>query len=418
MSLLNFLKVFQKSDIGDNVLVLDIESDSVKAVIINTDLSKKRFQITALNKEWRESQFSANNIIDSNDLQVNIKKIVSNILRKNKSIAFKKIIIISGKEILESASFNLEFPREDPTKKIEMSEIKDILQKSFEKIRSEIIKGKTGEETIPDDEFRIVGGMVQDVLVDGYPVASPLGFQGKKISLNIFCSFLPTNFFELFGDLARSLNIESWELKHRTGLLAEYFLEKIKKENAILINIGSHFTESILIRNRHIKNINSFAIGGSSFTKLLADQMGIGFNEAENLKLKYSQGKTRKSISEKIKGLIAKETELFERQMHISIKELLGNELMPETLYLSGGGAMLPELQDLFKKGDGVILRDLPSLAQTEIVLLSIENDESFLKSNLPINTVADASMIISGFALANAIERNGLNSLFKSLIK
>lgn len=414
--MLNF-NFFRKFDQGDNILVIDIESDSIKAGLINIDNEKRQFKITAFHKEWRESQFQGFNVIDCSDLKTNIQKAIVTILRKRNLSSFKKLVIISGKEIFNSGSFAVDFTRVNPEKKIDMGEIKENLQKSLEKIQTEITQNKSSQELTSEDTFKIIDGTMQDVLVDGYPVASPLGFQGKKITMSIFASFLPTSLFELFEDLAKNLNIQSWELKHRIGLIAEFRNDKTTNKNAIFINIGSYFTELLLIKNGRILNINSFAMGGASFTRLLASQMGIGFIEAEDIKLKYSRNNLKKTVSEKIANLLSGEKVFFINQLKNSIKELLGNELIPENFYISGGGAMLPEIKNIFNEGNEVF-QDLPTLSPVKYELITTENDEMFLKSSTNISQVADSALIISGFLATKTTEPNGLNSLFKNLIK
>lgn len=414
MGVLNF---FRKSEQGDNILVLDIESDSIKSAIINIDNAKKRFQITAFHKEWREAQFLGSSVVDSADLKSNIQKSIINLLRKRKSTSFKKMIVVSGNEIFNSDLFNVEFTRENPEKKIDMGEIKEDLQKSFDKIQADITQNKINQEFATEDTFKIVDGTMQNVLVDGYPVASPLGFQGKKITLNIFSSYLPLNFFELFEELAKSLDVESWELKHRIGLLAEFWSNKTGKENAIFINIGSYFTELLLVKNKQILSVDSFAMGGASFTRLLASQMGIGFIEAEDIKLKYSRKSLKRAISDKITNLLSQESEFFINQLGNSMKQLLGNELMTENVYISGGGALLPELREMTTNANN-IFKELPALSPVKYDLISIENDAMFLKSGTGINQITDTSIIISGFLSTKITEPNGLNSLFKNLIK
>lgn len=417
MGILSYLK-FGRSENTEDILVANIEFDSIKTILINIDEQKKKFSIIGSNKEWTESQFTKEESLNFQGLKSNFQKSVHNLLKNNKSSKKpKKLIAVSSIGLIESISFDFEFTRTDPQKKIDMPEIKEILEKSFEAIHTEISqsRGQNGEERL-QDIFKVTNGVIQNTSVDGYSVAHPLGFQGKKVKLNIFCSFLPNSYFAALSALAEEIEMQLLDVRHRIELLAEYFLNKSSK-NAFFINIGGHFTESLLIKDGQIKGVDFFTVGGSSFTKSLAKNMGIGFIEAETLKLNYSQNKLKKEVAEKIKNILSNDVAFWAGQMRSSMTKLLKNELMPEKIYLTGGGAVLPEILKSFE-ADGPILKNLPTLAPIESFLLSMDTTENFTGTTKSINPTADAAIIATGYAALNILERNGLNSLFKNIIK
>ena len=418
MGILSYLK-FGAAANTENIIVADIGFNSIKTALISIDRQKNKFSIIDSNKERTESQFTKEESLNFQDLKINFQKSVRNLLKINKfAIKIDKLFIISGRELIESSSFDIEFKRDDPQKKIEMTEVKEFLEKSLSSIQEKISQNnkEQGDDAQSQDIFKIMNGIIQNISVDGYSVTHPLGFQGKNVTLNISCSFLPRSYYELLDSLSRDVGAQFLDIRHGIGLLTGYISEKLNAKNFFLVNVGDNFTEIVLVKDGQVKGHDSFAVGSSFFTKALSKNMGIGFVEAEGIKLSYCRGKLKKVISDKVKSVFLEDITFWSNQARLSLINLLKSELLPERIYLAGEGSLLPEILESFKI-DGLAIKDLPALSPGETSLLSISIDSIFTGTTKSIDLLADATIVAGGYAALNLLEKNGLNSLFKNII-
>jgi cell division protein FtsA len=88
-----------------------------------------------------------------------------------------------------------------------------------------------------------------------------------------------------------------------------------------------------------------FALGGRAFTRRLATGKGISTKDAEKLKLLYSRGGIKGSDRDEIESILAPESQTWMDTVELLVEELSKGELLPPAIYLVGGGAALPDLQ-------------------------------------------------------------------------
>lgn len=388
-------------------MAVSVGAHYVKTAILNIDPRNKQFEAVGFHGERRETQFAEN---PAEDLSVNIKKSVFGILRKNKNLNPKKILFILGRDLLKNDLFGFEFVRQDPQSKIDMAEIKGFLQLAINKIK----EGFGAEK----DVFKIISGEIQNISIDGYSVDNPLGFQGKKIKLDIFCDFLRKDQFDLLNLLAKDLNMSFSGIFGRNWLMGEYLLMSQKQNDLLFIDTGSASTDLILIKGGGIRAIKSFDFGGGDLTQLIAARMEIGAQEAENLKLGYLRKELKKEVSEKI-GIIIKEGfEDFIKKFGTAMQNLLKAELMPEKIYVGGEGVLIvSEIANTLNNQDSVIAKDLSITSTIDCKSVEIIKDNNFIGAPKSANPAIDAPLFAAGFILLGAFRKNGLNALLKEFL-
>ena len=88
-----------------------------------------------------------------------------------------------------------------------------------------------------------------------------------------------------------------------------------------------------------------FALGGRAFTKSLADRLDLPFPRAESAKVDYARGldvDRRDEIAE----IVADDVEVWAAGVELVMEELGGGDLLPNRIYICGGGSRLPEIPD------------------------------------------------------------------------
>src|SRR5205823_4052673 len=71
---------------------------------------------------------------------------------------------------------------------------------------------------------------------------------------------------------------------------------------------------------------------------------GLSYEEAEARKLRHSEGLLSSDQHRQVSELLGADAEVLLQGLALSIKELSRGERLPSSIYLCGGGSLLPEL--------------------------------------------------------------------------
>lgn len=95
-----------------------------------------------------------------------------------------------------------------------------------------------------------------------------------------------------------------------------------------------------------------FNLGGRAFTRRLALAFGLSYEEAEARKLRHSEGLLSSDQHRQVSELLSADAEVLLQGLALSIKELSRGERLPSSIFLCGGGSLLPELTLEMVKND------------------------------------------------------------------
>jgi len=70
--------------------------------------------------------------------------------------------------------------------------------------------------------------------------------------------------------------------------LYRLFAQQIQRENVALVDVGARVTQVVITRGPEIVFLRSFSVGGDLFTRLAAEYLGVGLEEAEKAKLEVA----------------------------------------------------------------------------------------------------------------------------------
>jgi len=85
-----------------------------------------------------------------------------------------------------------------------------------------------------------------------------------------------------------------------------------------------------------------FALGGRSFTRRLANEMGMSLEEAERFKLAHAEGRLPAEQDALARATLEPTAEVLAQGVALTLEELSGKEQLPPALYLAGGGRPCP----------------------------------------------------------------------------
>lgn len=312
----------------DSFLALDIGGEIVKALAFQIDQESQKAIILGLGQALCGQEKQA------------IKQTGANV---------SKVILGGGSELVKGVSNSIYLERSEPKQGINSAEIKNILQKGQWKAAERI--------RLEDGEVKIINGSLAKMQIDGHEIKNPLGFRGKEITLEIFNTYALANQWQFFQDLARDLNLEILEIIFqpyglasiisRIGRASSAATAATNDHNQVIVDVGSKTTEIILNKNGLFKETKTFALGGRALTQALCEKLNLDFFEAENIKIKYSQGKLGPLMGQKIKEILKGHVKIWLSGLDLGLK---GINFLPSQILFCGGGSNLKDIHKAVKK--------------------------------------------------------------------
>ncbi len=258
----------------------------------------------------------------------------------------KKVVVGIAGELVKGVGIKLNYEREKADVKINDEEIKNILESVHSKAYEEAVK-KFSESTGTDKtQIKLINATVTDTYIDDYKVSTPLGFQGKKVTLNIYFVYTPLIFAGAIDDILQSLDLKPIIIAVQPFAIARS-IKGARDINfdAIIIDIGGGTTDIAIISQGAFQDTQMFAMGGRSFTKRIASDLSISYEEAEKLKIDYTEQELEKSKSLQIRDSIKKDLDLWISGVEISLEEIQNIKVYPDQILLAGGGSKLAEIR-------------------------------------------------------------------------
>lgn len=421
---MGFLEFFKKDKLRGNYLVaLDIGSEFVKAIVF--EISKK--DNTAVIVGYSVVAQELSNM--DNGAVADIKGVVStarravdeavrNARKKLKTkINPKQVVLGIAGEFVKGITTTVKYERSNSENKIDVSEFKNIIQKvqwkAFDKVRSQF----AWETGLSDIDVRLINASITEIQIDGYKVTNPLGFQGKDITISIFNGYAPLVHLGSLQTIVDDLGLNLLNIAVEPFAIAKSVnFKKGEDLNAIFIDVGSTTTDIAVVRNGGIEGTKSFALGGRMFSKRLAQELGIGLDEAERLKVKYSQGDLSSPVVRKIKTIIKNDCRVWISGIELCLSEFTHINLLPAQIYLCGGASSLPDLDKCLIGKEWI--KSLPFSRRPVVEYIKKENIENVIDKTNKL----DDSQSITVMSLANLsldlVEKDIISDILQKTIR
>ncbi len=332
---------------SDYLLSLDIGTEVVKALIFKIDEETGNGIIKGVGKARQGLSDMQSGAVS------NISGVIENsrraIERAKQMAGIKKvektIIGIAG-ELVKGTTTTVHYERIRTNERIDIPELKNIIQKvqwkAFDRIRQQLA-WETGHSEI---EIRLINAAIVDVRIDGYRVTNPVGFQGRDVSISIFNAYAPMIHLGALETIASELKLDLVNIAAEPYAVARSMgIEDAYDFSAVFVDVGGGTTDVAVVRNGGLEGTKMFALGGRAFTKRLSQELGISFEEAEVLKIKYAQGELGRDVSMKIEKMLKPDSEVWLSGIELALSEFSNADVLPNKIFLCGGGSGLPGIK-------------------------------------------------------------------------
>jgi cell division protein FtsA len=361
---------FRKKANSEYYLSLDIGTEFVKALVFRVSKEDKKGVVLGFGKTRQAlGNMSSGGISDIEGV-IDVCSGAIDIAEKMANVKkVKKTVIGIAGELVKGATTTVHYERANPQIRIDLPELKNIMQKvqwkAFDRIQKQLA-WETGQEEI---DAKLINAAIVGVKIDGYRITNPMGFQGRDVSISIFNAYAPMVHLGAVQRIADELKLKIVSIAAEPYAIAQSIGVSSNPEfGGVIVDIGGGTTDIALIRNGGLEGTVMFALGGRAFTKRLADEFSLDFEEAENLKMHYSMNKVDPSIKKRIDEIFGQDCKTWLSGLEVALGSFVNYDLFPSRIFLCGGGSGLPGIKEVLMQGGWS--EDLPIAGQLKISYL------------------------------------------------
>lgn len=417
MSVFDYIFGPKKPD-ANFALSLDIGTEVVKALIFQIDGEDGKGLVVGVGKERQKSgHMTSGAVADIAGVVETCQKAIEKAAKRVGFVPEQCIVGIAG-ELVKGTTVNVRYERVRPQLKIDMPELKSIVQKiqwkAFDRVRQQLA-WETGHSEI---DIKLINAAIVDVRIDGYRVTNPLGFQGKEVSVSVFNSYAPMIHLGALQSITNELGLDLLSIAAEPYAVARSLgTDNAVEFSAVFIDIGGGTTDIAVVRNGGIEGTKMFALGGRAFTKRIATELSISFEEAEQLKLKYSAGELGPHLMQKMSGILQEDCQIWLSGVELALGEFVGSDLLPNRFLLCGGGSHLPEIKKVLESNKWP--EDLPFGKQVKVDFIYPKDVINVLDKTNELTDFQDVTpMGLANLALDLVGEERVVGSILRKVVR
>jgi hypothetical protein len=193
-----------------------------------------------------------------------------------------------------------------------------------------------------DPGWLLVDTAAVTLTVDGRRVTDPVGFRGKELGATVFAALARAERIEAWRAVAKEFEFSTLTLSAAPLALAASLAEP----QGILLDVGGATTDLTWWRMGRPVALGSLALGGADLTRSLLRKWRLSPERAEHLKAAYVSGRLRPDARSDVLEVMAPALQTWLKEVEVLLTSLNHEELLPQQIYVQGGGSVLPEIVD------------------------------------------------------------------------
>lgn len=359
MALKDLLKKSDKAA-PELIVGLDIGTEVVKALI--AEVRDDELDIIGVGRKQQEmGDMYQGAIADIAGVVANCEAALTE-AEDQAGVQAKRVIIGIAGELVKGVTNTIRYRRPQPDRPLDVAEIEFIIEKVQERAQGKAqaqIALETGNQ---DVEVKLVNSALVSIHIDGYKVSNPIGFQGKDVAVQIYTAFAPMVHIGALEKVADELALELIAVAAEPFAVSRSVLGNDTNSNftAILADVGGGTTDIAVVNDGGVEGTRMFGIGGRSFTRTIASELDVSFQEAEKLKLNLTTERdyVKPSVKRRLDEAIDKTMEVWLSGVELALAEFDTVDHLPNRILLCGGGSSLKKMAEALKTDQWH--RDLP----------------------------------------------------------
>ena len=345
-------------DTSNYIVALDIGTEYVKALVAKLDDDK--LNIVGVGRAHQQiSDMYSGAIADISGVVRNCEAALSD-AEEQAGLQAKKVVIGIAGELVKGVTNTIRYRRPQPDRPLDTAEMEFIIEKVQERAQGKAQKQIALETGNADVEIKLVNSALVSIHIDGYKVSNPIGFQGHDVAVQIYTAFAPMVHIGALERVAEELSLELLAVAAEPFAVSRSVLGNDANSNftAILADVGGGTTDIAVVNDGGVEGTKMFGIGGRSFTRTIASEMNIAYEDAEKLKVNIESDKIKPSVVEEVNKAIDKTLDVWIAGVELALSEFDSADHLPNRILLCGGGSSLKKLVEALQTQDWH--KDLP----------------------------------------------------------
>ena len=390
------------------ILALDIGTEFVKAVLARPS-KKGGLEILGVGKaKQTEGNMNAGAVADIPAVVEVCEEALVEVEEQAGERANLTVVGIAG-ELIKGNTTTVNYSRKNPNKPISENEMNEIIKKVQQK-SGEVAKKTVALETGNDNiEVRLINSAIVALTIDGYKISNPIGFKGSDLTIQFYTAFAPLIHVAAIEKVCAELNLDLLTVAVEPFAVCRACLGDDLESNfsSIIMDIGGGTTDIAVVEDGGVEGTKMFSIGGRSFTRQIAESLGVDFDTAENYKLNYDTGELDDRIKSKVETAISRNLSVWLTGVEVALEDFNSAGSLPRNILLCGGGASLSLLQETLAISDWY--EGLPFSRRPLINLIDVKDLPNLSTDKL---NVAGLSELNHSFITALGLLRVGVDTL------
>lgn len=338
---------------GDqHIVALDIGTEFVKALVAKVDGDD--LHIVGVGRAHQGlSDMHSGAIADIGAVVRNCEAALSD-AEQQAGLQAKRVIIGIAGELVKGITNTIRYKRPQPDVPLDMREMEFIIEKVQERAHAKAQKQIAWETGNEDVEIKLVNSAIVSIHIDGYKVSNPIGFQGKDVAIQIYTAFAPMVHIGALEKTAQELDLDLIAVAAEPFAVSRSVLgtDASSTFTAILTDVGGGTTDIAVVNDGGVEGTKMFGIGGRSFTRTIAADLDLPFEDAEKLKLNIGHDNLKPEVRKSVNGALDKTLEVWLNGVELALGEFDAIDHLPNRILLCGGGASLEKLVETLETGE------------------------------------------------------------------
>ncbi len=346
-------RVAKGPDTDDYIVALDIGTEYVKALIGKVNDDGDIDVVGVGRKHQGLTDMQAGAIADIAGVVENCDEAL-NEAEKQAGVSVRSAIIGIAGELVKGTTTTIKVARKTSDKTIDLAEMEQIIrlvqQRAEQRAKAQLAWEMGGKEVA----IRLVNSALVSIEIDGYPVTNPIGFQGKDVVIQLYTAFAPTIHIGALEKTAEELDLDLIAVAAEPFAVARAVIGDKQNQNlsAILMDVGGGTTDIAVIDNGGVQGTEMFGIGGRAYTHGVGRDLGLDFEDAENLKIAFANNQLAPQKRPSVESALNKTADVWVSGIELALGEFSRLDHLPHRMFLCGGGASLSMLLDQLESTD------------------------------------------------------------------
>ncbi len=360
---------FSKSSANKHIVALDIGTEFVKALVGTVEGDD--IEIIGVGRKRQQlADMSSGAIADIAGVVDNCEAALAKAERMAGKDVNEVVIGIAG-ELVKGTTATVRFKREMPKNEISVAEMDLIIKRVQQRAEKNAKSSLALEMGHEDVEVRLINSALVSIEIDGYKVSNPIGFQGRDVAIQIYTAFAPMIHIGALERVAEMLSLDLLAVAAEPFAVARSVIgaDASSTLSAVLVDVGGGTTDIAVVSDGGVEGTKMFGIGGRSFTRTLAGDLNLNFDQAEELKLSLDSQKTPVSKKKKAEKILNRTLSVWQSGVELALEEFDNLDNLPNSVLLCGGGASLEIL--VKKLHDSNWYKQLPFTKKPTVTYIS-----------------------------------------------